>query len=262
MTAGTFAFAPVPVSCWAPAGSSGTRSSSRRSCAGRCTVRCRPRTTPVTACGWRWRTVPTWRTWARHGGCRSSRFPATHSAASRAAEACGSNAPGREASSSTGPASDSSTRRANTTRWRVRSTTSTPATVTSTTRRGSSSTRSTSSATASSACCPVTRCPTGSRESADLAELGAKTGIDPDGLARTLEAWNRQRRRRARPRLRSGLQRIRRVLGRRQGADPGGQDARPGRHGAVLRGAGHGGCDGHQGWTAHRPRRPRHARQR
>jgi 3-oxosteroid 1-dehydrogenase len=28
-------------------------------------------------------------------------------------------------------------------------------------------------------------------KSADLAELGAKTGIDSDGLARTLEAWNR-----------------------------------------------------------------------
>jgi succinate dehydrogenase/fumarate reductase flavoprotein subunit len=28
-------------------------------------------------------------------------------------------------------------------------------------------------------------------QSADLAELGAKTGIDPDGLARTIEAWNR-----------------------------------------------------------------------
>jgi 3-oxosteroid 1-dehydrogenase len=27
--------------------------------------------------------------------------------------------------------------------------------------------------------------------SADLAELGAKTGIDPEGLARTIEAWNR-----------------------------------------------------------------------
>ncbi|MBF6170021.1 FAD-dependent oxidoreductase [Nocardia blacklockiae] len=29
------------------------------------------------------------------------------------------------------------------------------------------------------------------RESADLAELGAKTGIDPDGLAATVAAWNR-----------------------------------------------------------------------
>jgi 3-oxosteroid 1-dehydrogenase len=28
-------------------------------------------------------------------------------------------------------------------------------------------------------------------ESADFAELGAKTGVDPDGLARTIEAWNR-----------------------------------------------------------------------
>ena len=27
-------------------------------------------------------------------------------------------------------------------------------------------------------------------KSADLAELGAKTGIDPDGLARTIDAWN------------------------------------------------------------------------
>ena len=44
--------------------------------------------------------------------------------------------------------------------------------------------------------------------------------------------------------------------------DHGGQDARPDRHGAVLRGAGDGGRDGHQGRTAHRPRRPRDARQR
>ena len=28
-------------------------------------------------------------------------------------------------------------------------------------------------------------------ESADLAELGDKTGIDADGLIRTIESWNR-----------------------------------------------------------------------
>ena len=111
-------------------------------------------------------------------------------AASHAAAACGSNAPGREASSSTGQASDSSTRQANTTRWRARSSTSTHATATSTIRRGSSSTRSTSSATASSGSRPADRPRTGSRQSADLAELGEKTGIDADGLARTLAAWN------------------------------------------------------------------------
>ncbi len=99
-------------------------------------------------------------------------------------------------------------------------------------------------------------------ESADLAELGAKTGIDPRRTGPHAGGVEPQRRRRARPRLRSGLQRIRRVLGRRQGADPGGKDARPPRHGALLRGAGHGGCDGYERWTAHRPGRPRHARQR
>ena len=43
--------------------------------------RCHRRTTPATACGWRWHTAPTWRTWARRGGCRSSRCPATPSRA-------------------------------------------------------------------------------------------------------------------------------------------------------------------------------------
>ena len=45
-------------------------------------------------------------------------------------------------------------------------------------------------------------------------------------------------------------------------ATTGGQDARADRHRALLRGAGDGGRDGHQGRPAHRPRRPRAARQR
>ncbi len=50
-------------------------------------------------------------------------------------------------------------------------------------------------------------------QSADLAELGEKTGIDADGLARTLHGVERQRRRRAGSRLRSWRKRIRRLLG-------------------------------------------------
>ena len=50
-------------------------------------------------------------------------------------------------------------------------------------------------------------------ESADLAELAAKTGIDADGLARTVEEWNRHVAARRRSRLRPRLQRLRRLLG-------------------------------------------------
>ena len=67
---------------------------------------------------------------------------------------------------------------------------------------------------------------------------------------------------RARSRLRPRLKRLRRLLGRRQRRDDRGQDTRPDRHGAVLRGAGVDRRDGHQGRPAHRPRRSRAARQR
>ena len=49
------------------------------SCAARCTGRCPRRTTPATGCAWRWHTAPTWPTWVRRGGFRSSRCPATPS---------------------------------------------------------------------------------------------------------------------------------------------------------------------------------------
>ena len=65
-----------------------------------------------------------------------------------------------------------------------------------------------------------------------------------------------------RSRLRPRLKRLRRLLGRRHGHHAGGQDPRPHRHAAVLRGAGVDRRDGHQGRPAHRPRRPRAARQR
>ena len=180
----------APGSCWAPAASNGTRRLSRPSCEAPCTARSRHRTTPATGCGWRWRTAPTLPTWARHGGCRSSRSQATRSKASRAAAAFGSSERDPEASSSIGQASGSSTRQANTTRWPVRSITWTRDTVTSTIPRGSSSTTSTSSATASSASNPTDPCPHWFCQSRDLAELSEKTGIDADGLARTLDAWN------------------------------------------------------------------------
>ncbi len=183
-------FAPVVVWCWAPAGSNGTRSWSRRICAARCAARCRRRTTPATGCAWPWRTAPIWPTWARRGGYRSSRCRATPSTGIRAAAASGSNGPGPGASSSTARASGSSTRPANTTRWRARSISSTPSGATPTIRRGSSSTRSISSGTDSSASCPNEDAPDWFAPSADLTELGEKTGIDADGLAATLAAWN------------------------------------------------------------------------
>ena len=98
--------------------------------------------------------------------------------------------------------------------------------------------------------------------SADLAELGEKTGIDPDGLARTLEAWNDNVAHERDPDFGRGSSAYDGYWGDDKAPDAGGQDARPDRHGAVLRGAGHGRCDGHQGRTAHRPRRPRPACQR
>ena len=53
-------------------------------------------------------------------------------------------------------------------------------------------------------------------QSADLAELGEKTGIDPDGLARTLAAWNDNVADEHDPEFDRGCKRIRRLLGRRR----------------------------------------------
>src|SRR5271165_6782177 len=149
-----------------PAASSGTRRWQGRFCAGPCTARCRRPTTPATGCAWRWPTARISRTWVRRGGFRSSGFRATRSTAGPAAAACGSSAPARGASSSTGPAGGSSTRPANTTRWPGRFTTSIGV-------------------------APGEAVPDWFSPSADLRELGAKTGIDPDGLTQTIEAWNR-----------------------------------------------------------------------
>ena len=115
---------------------------------------------------------------------------ATRSRAIREAAVFGSNGLGRGASSSTGQASGSSTRPASTTRWRARSISSTPSGATRTIRRGSSSTHSISSGTDSSGSCLKKRPRTGSRHLAISTELGEKTGIDADGLAATLAAWN------------------------------------------------------------------------
>ena len=104
--------------------------------------------------------------------------------------------------------------------------------------------------------------PTGSASRADLAELGEKTGIDADGLARTLEAWNENVAHEHDPDFGRGSSAYDGYWGDNNAATTGGQDTRPDRHGPVLRGAGDGGRDGHQGRPAHRPRRPRAARQR
>ena len=59
-------------------------------------------------------------------------------------------------------------------------------------------------------------------QSRDLDELGEKTGIDADGLARTLDAWNENVSRRSGSGLRPWLKRLRRLLGRRRRRDDGG----------------------------------------
>ena len=195
-TARTFACAPARRGAGHRRVRMGRRSWSRRICAARCAGRCPRRTTPATACGWRWRTAPTWPTWARRGGCRSSRSPATPSRGSRAAAASGSNGPGRrsiivnragkrflneagEYNSMAGPFHhlDPTPRlrqRSGVDRLRLPA----PQALRLPRRR------------------PRRTCrPTGSASRRDLAELGEKTGIDADGLARTLDDVERQRRR-------------------------------------------------------------------
>ena len=63
-------------------------------------------------------------------------------------------------------------------------------------------------------------------ESRDLDELGEKTGIDADGSGPHAGRVERERRPRARSRLRPRFKRLRRVLGRQQRLDDRGQDAR------------------------------------
>ena len=99
-------------------------------------------------------------------------------------------------------------------------------------------------------------------QSADLAELSEKTGIDADGLARTLDAWNDNVADENDPDFGRGSSAYDGYWGDNSAATPALQTLGPHRHGAVLRGAGHGRRDGHQGRPAHRSRRPRAARQR
>ena len=178
--------------------------------------------------------------------------PATPSRASRAAAACDWSAPGPAASSSTGPARDSSTRPATTTRWPAPSTTSIRAAAMSTIRPGWCSTRCTSSSYGFLGIEPGGPAPDWFNQSADLDELGEKTGIDADGLTLTLQRWNDNVAAGDRPRLRPGFECLRRLLGRRRGHHHCGKDSRPHRHRAVLRGADLDRLDGHQGRPAHR----------
>ena len=218
-------------------------------------------TTPATGCGWRWPTVRTWPTWAKRGGCRSSGFRATPSTVSRAAEACGWSAPARGASSSIVPASGSSTRRANTTRWQALSTISI---------RAAGYVNDPAWIVFDSlhlkrygflGVAPGDPVPEWFCRSADFAELGAKTGIDPDGLARTVAAWNRNVANDIDPEFGRGSSAYDGYWGdERAATSPGRRWAH--RQRAVLRGAGVRRRDGHEGRPAYRPRRPRPARQR
>ena len=240
----------------------GRQSWSRPFCAGRCTARCRRRTTPATGCGWRWRTAPTWRTWARRGGCRSCRSPATPSTAQPRSRSVRLertrprsiivNRAGKrflneagEYNSMAGPFHylDPRDGYVNDPAWIVFDSLHLK-------RYGFLGVD------------PDGPVPDWFCQSADLAELGAKTGIDADGLARTLDGVERQRRARDRSRLRPRLKRLRRVLGRRQRQRP--RRARRWARSTPPRTTR---CrcrrrDGHQGRPAHRPRRPRPARQR
>ena len=182
-------------------------------CADRCTAPSRRRTTPATDCGWRWRTAPTWPTWARHGGCRSCRSRATRSTGTSAAAAYGWSEPGRAASSSTGSASDSSTRPAITTRWPAPSTTSTRVTGYVNDPAWMVFDSQHLKRYGFLGVDPDGPVPDWFCESADLNELAAKTGID----ARRARPHDRRVespcRRGRRSRLRARLKRLRRLLG-------------------------------------------------
>ena len=99
-------------------------------------------------------------------------------------------------------------------------------------------------------------------ESADLTELAAKTGIALDGLTRTIDAWNHHVGDGADPDFGRGSSAYDGYWGDEHATTLAGKTLGPRRHRAVLRGSGVGGRDGHQGRTAHRPRRPRPACQR
>ena len=99
-------------------------------------------------------------------------------------------------------------------------------------------------------------------ESADLAELAAKTGIASTGSTARSSAWNHHVEAGADPDFGRGSSAYDGYWGDERRNDAGRQDARPRRYRAVLRGPGVGRRDGNQGRTAHRPRRTRAARQR
>ena len=99
-------------------------------------------------------------------------------------------------------------------------------------------------------------------ESADLTELAAKTGIALDGLNRTIGAWNHNVGEGADPDFGRGSSAYDGYWGDEHATTLAGKTLGADGHRAVLRGSGVGGRDGHQGRTAHRPRRTRPARQR
>lgn len=184
------AFARGAESSWARAVSSGIPFWCRRFCAAPCMARSRHPTTPGTGCGWRWRTARIWPTWAKRGGCPSSRSRATPSTAVAQPQcAAGAtrprsiivNAAGRrfvnEACDYNSMAGafhylDPRGGYVNDRGWMVFDSVHLQ-------RYGFLGVE------------PGQPVPDWFCESADLAELAAKTGIDADGLARTVENWNR-----------------------------------------------------------------------
>ena len=98
--------------------------------------------------------------------------------------------------------------------------------------------------------------------SADLAELGEKTGIDADGLARTLAAWNDNVAHEQDPDFGRGSSAYDGYWGDDKATTSAGKTLGPIDTAAVLRRPGVDRRDGHQGRAAHRPRRPRAACQR
>ena len=114
-----------------------------------------------------------------------------HRRASPAAAACVWSEPARGASSSTPRGGGSSTRRPTTTRWPAHSNTWTPAAGTSTTAAWMVFDSVHLQRYGFLGVAPGEPVPDWFCESADLVELAAKTGIDADGLTRTVEDWNR-----------------------------------------------------------------------
>ncbi len=89
-------------------------------------------------------------------------------------------------------------------------------------------------------------------ESADLAELGAKTGIDADGLTRTIQEWNRHVADGADPDFGRGSSAYDGYWGDDSATHSRREDTRPDRQPALLRGAGARRRDGYQGRATHR----------